>query len=352
MVRRNKLDTRLFMEENEILQPEQGEQPVHALPPKITKEELTKIAGTRKQITMRWVKAILYTILSSLLVAFAAYALITPNNFTIGGVSGIAILANVASDGKIPQSVVLFGLNAPLVALSFFFVKKRFAILSTINITFQSIWLILLENVFQDSIQIRFGNEQASKIFAAIAAGICIGTAIGLAFKVGGSTGGADILAVMIQKKITASSIAWMLFIINCIVICSSVFVFKVYDDDGLNLGLTLLPIALAAFESYIESKTNDSLTNGFQSAIEFRIITDKPEEMAAALMKELSRGVTAIPATGMYTKITHSMLLCVISRRQVATLRRIMKTVDPDSFAVMSKVSQVLGLGFYTSEL
>ena len=68
--------------------------------------------------------------------------------------------------------------------------------------------------------------------------------------------------------------------------------------------------------------------------------------------MKELSRGVTSIPATGMYTKEKHSMLLCVVSRRQVATLRRIMKSIDPDSFAVMSSVSQVLGLGFYSDEI
>ena len=73
---------------------------------------------------------------------------------------------------------------------------------------------------------------------------------------------------------------------------------------------------------------------------------------MAKALMKELSRGVTALPATGMYTRITHTMLLCVVSRRQVVTLKRIMKQVDPDSFAVMSNVSQVLGLGFYTEEI
>jgi uncharacterized membrane-anchored protein YitT (DUF2179 family) len=92
-------------------------------------------------------------------------------------------------------------------------------------------------------------------------------------------------------------------------------------------------------------------LTNGFQSAVEFRIITDKPDEMASMLMKELSRGVTSLPAKGMYTKIEHSMLVCIVSRRQVATLKRVMHEVDPDAFVVMSNVSQVLGLGFYRSE-
>ena len=92
-------------------------------------------------------------------------------------------------------------------------------------------------------------------------------------------------------------------------------------------------------------------MTNGFQSAIEFRIITDKPEEMSLALMNELSRGVTELPATGMYTKEKRSMLVCVVNRRQVNALRRIMKEIDPSAFAVMSNVSQVLGLGFFASE-
>lgn len=339
------------MKEKEILQEEET---ITALPPKITKENIDPHAGTKRQQVMRWIKCILYTLLSSLLIAFAAYALITPNEFTIGGISGISILVNVATGGKVPQSVVLFGLNLPLVILAFFFVKKRFAILTSLNIVLQSVWLFVIEQLFQDSIQITFPGGETAKIFAAIAAGICIGTSIGLAFKSGGSTGGADILAVMIQKKIAAGSIAWILFGINCVVIGASVFVFEpnLNSLSGNVLGATLLPVALSAFESYIESKTNESLTSGFQSAVEFRIITDKPEEMSRALMKELSRGVTAIPATGMYTKITHTMLLCVVSRRQVATLQRIMKSVDADSFAVTSKVSQVLGLGFYTSEL
>lgn len=323
-----------------------------ALPPKITKENINPYAGSTKAKVFVWVRAILYTIFSSLLIAFAAYALITPNNFTIGGISGIAILVNVATNGKVPQSLTLLLLNLPLLILAFFFVKKRFAVLSSMNIGLQTLWLFLIEQLFPN-FEITFPGGEAAKIFAALAAGICIGTAVALAFKVGGSTGGADILAVMIQKKFAAASIAWMIFIINCVIIASSIFVFpKPYENGVLQYGAMLLPIMMSAFESYIESRTNESITNGFQSAIEFRIITDKPEEMSAALMKELSRGVTAIPATGMYTKITHTMLLCVVSRRQVATLRRVMKSVDPDSFAVMSKVSQVLGLGFYSEEL
>lgn len=107
----------------------------------------------------------------------------------------------------------------------------------------------------------------------------------------------------------------------------------------------------MAACEQYVESKTNDAITNGFNSAIEFRVVTDKPDEMALAIISRLGRGVTSIPATGMYTRETHAMLVCVVNRRQITTFRKILKEVDPNSFAVMTQVSQVLGLGFFSSE-
>lgn len=327
------------------------------LPPKITKDNIDPDANSKKGIILMWVQAVLYTMLSSLLIAFAAKTMITPNGFTIGGASGIAILVEVVSQGKIPQSIVGLCLNAPLVVLSFFFVKKKFAILTSLNIFLQAFWLFILESFFTD-FKIIFPGKEPSRIFAAVAAGLAIGVAIALAFKVGGSTGGADILAVLIQKKVKANSIAWMLFIINCVVIVSYVIItnLTVYElpkteSGAIDYGMLLLPIVLSAFESYMESKTMETVSNGFQSAIEFRIITEKPDEMATEIMRELSRGVTAIPATGMYSKITRTMLLCVVNKRQVASLKRIMNEVDPDSFAVVSDVSQVLGLGFYADD-
>lgn len=318
-------------------------QPQNALPPKITKEDFN--TESHKAKVLAWTKSLIYVVVSSFLLSFAAYSLILPNNFTIGGVSGIGILLNVTLG--VPQSLTMLLVNAPLVAAAFFFVKKKFALLTAVHIGAQTLWLVLLENFFPD-FQILF-EQNGEKIFAAIAAGLCIGVAIALAFKAGGSTGGADVVAVMIQKKIAAGSIAWMLFAINCTVVGASFFVF--YNAQQ-SIAYNLLPIMMSAFESYIESKTNEAMTNGFQSAREFRIITDKPEEMAKAVMHELSRGVTALPATGMYTGETHTMLLCVVGKRQVVALRKIMKRVDPDSFAVMSNAAQVLGLGFYNSDV
>lgn len=327
--------------------PQASESFSSALPKKITKEDIQAENNSKRGKALYLAKTIMFLLLSSFLVSFAAYSLISPNQFTIGGISGIAILVNTITHGAVPQWTVLLGINFPLVVCSFFFVKKKFAILSTANIGLQTVWLALLEEAFPQ-FQLSFGGG-GEKIFAAIGGGLCIGTAIALALKIGGSTGGVDILAVMIQRKASASSIARVILIISTMIIVSSIFVF--YDSNA-SLAHNLLPIMMSVFEVYVESAINESITNGFHSAIEFRIITQKPEEMSIALMRELSRGVTAISTKGMYTKTDSTMLVCVVHRRQVGALQRIIKSIDPDSFAVMSGVSQVLGLGFYRSEL
>ena len=331
------------MEEKQILQDDDKTTATSTdLPKKITKENFIK--NTKQDRILGLCRTAFYLLLSSLLISIATHCLIGPNEFTVGGVAGIAIMIAYVTKGAFPQSAALLCVNLPLLILAFIVIKRKFAFLTISNILMQSLWLLLLENV--GNLQIVF--DPSMKMFAAVAGGVCIGAAVAFAFKVGGSTGGVDIVAVLIQKKFPAPSIAKMIFIVNAIVISVSFFV---YYKDGETIAVNLMPIIMVLFESYVESKTNDSLTSGFQSALEFRIITDKPEELSIALMRELSRGVTSVAATGMYTKETHAMLICVISRRQVATLRRVMKQVDPNAFAVMSNVSQVLGLGFFSSE-
>ena len=322
--------------------------PTMTLPRKLTKEDFDHTKRKRDKFLI-WLKAILYTFISAFCIAFAADTLLGPNDFTIGGATGISVLLFKAFGFS--KAITLSCINVPLVVLSFFFVKKKFAVLSALNIGAQNLFMFFFEKCID--LEIVFPGGTPSKIFAAIASGLLVGVAISLAFKVGGSTGGADILSVMIQRKIKSNSISTILFTINCIVIGSSIFVFKPEGDidTALKVGSMLMPIVLAAFEAFMEIRTYEALLNGSLSAVEFRIITDKPEEMANVIMHELSRGVTAIPATGMYTKITHTMLVCVVSKRQVTTLQRIMKTVDPDSFAITTKATQVLGLGFYRTE-
>lgn len=305
-------------------------------------KETILLGNNKKEKAWYAVKLAIILLASAFLVSFSSHALIAPNNFAIGGITGIAVILEKATDGRIPQSVSVLTINLPLLVAAYFFVRRKFAVLTILHVLMQSAWLVVMERTGFPT----FVFEE--KIFAAITGGIGIGVAYVLAFRVGGSTGGADIIAVMIQKKCPAPSIAWMMFIVNCVIIASSFFVYKDLADDTTG---KILPLIMAVCELYVESKINDSITNGFQSAIEFRVITDKPDEMAEAIMSRLSRGVTAIAAKGMYTGKEHSMVHCVIHRRQVAAFKNVLKDVDPASFAVMSPVSQVLGSGFSSGE-
>ena len=285
-----------------------------------------------------WFKTIVAMLASSFLIAFAAQCLLTPNHFATGGATGIAVILNKAFGISLSKTV--FCINAPLIIISFFVVNKRFAFLTLGNVGTQTLWLYMMEKAKFP--QLIFEE----RIFAAIFAGILMGTGIFLALKTGGSSGGMDIVAVIVQKKISANSIAWVLFVLNCVVIASSYFVYKDLADTA---GGKILPLVMAVCEQYVESKVYDTIVNGMQSAIEFRVVTDKPEEVAALLFSRLERGVTSITVKGMYTQAEHSLLICVVSRRQVNAFKRLVKTADPDSFVVMSKVSQVLGYGFYS---
>lgn len=290
------------------------------------------------------IKTCLLVLLSSLLLAVAVHCLIAPNDFTMGGVSGIAILLEDITDGVAQKSTVVFFINLPMLLLAFFGVKKKFALLTVGNSLLQSLWLFIFEQVHMPKVEF---PDAGTKIFAAVAGGVCIGAAVALALKAGGCTGGLDILAVIIKRKTSANSVATLIATFNAVIICASFFVYNV--DESFAIRLT--PILLALCQIYVEKKTNDSVMNGFQSAVEFRVITDKPEEMSLALMNELSRGVTTFTVTGMFMKENHTMLVCVVSNNQINAFKRIIKRIDPESFAVLSSVSQVVGLGFYQNE-
>lgn len=306
------------------------------LPPKRTKASYITFANATKCQKAYFIgKTVVLLLLSAMLISFSSYFIIAPNKFVTGGVAGLAIITEAAFGWK--KSIMTIALNLPLILIAFFFVKKKFALLTLCNVIIQSIILTILE---KNNAPVIVFDEQ---IFAALAGGIGIGSAVAIAFKFGGSTGGMDIVAVVVQKKIHATSIAWIIFFLNCVIILVSAFVFK----SGNSLQAFSIPIIKAATEQFVESKINDSITNGFQSALEFRVITDKPNEMAKTLIKRLGRGVTATPVVGMYTRESHSMISCVINRRQVASFRNILKEVDPDAFAIMSPVTQVVGLGF-----
>ena len=151
--------------------------------------------------------------------------------------------------------------------------------------------------------------------------------------KLGGSRGGTDILAAIIQRRYSATNIAWFIFVLDGIVVLASVFV---YPNP-------IVPIMLALIEIYVESKVTEVILQGFQSALKFEIVTKDPEGLSRDIMENLARGVTMLPAKGMYTGSDSALLICVVRKRQMTQFREILKRHE-GTFAYVSGANEEIG--------
>ena len=125
----------------------------------------------------------------------------------------------------------------------------------------------------------------------------------------------------------------------DAIVVVASIFVY----NQGAPFTAKLDPVLLALVSLYVTSKMSDLILQGFKVAYKFEIITTSPEEIAQEIMDKLHHGVTKISAEGMYTREGKSMLVCIIRKRQIAELQRIVRQY-PGAFAYFTPVSEVYG--------
>ena len=157
-------------------------------------------------------------LLSGVLRAISVHCFIIPNNFAPGGVTGIATMLQKATGWN--SGIFMFAINLPLLVGAFFLINKRFAITTFIGILLQSGFLMLLEYW-------KMPQYADSAILAAIAGGVVGGAGIGLMLKIGGSSGGTDVIATFIYKHFSFTNVSWFIFIIDSVVVFVSFFVYN-----------------------------------------------------------------------------------------------------------------------------
>lgn len=267
-------------------------------------------------------------ILGALLYALGVNIFISPNGFIAGGAWGIALMIEHVSG--FPAGIMLLIINAPLLVLSVIFLGWKFTIYTFLFIGVQSGLSTVISAVPT------FPKFTDDAFLGAIAGGVMMGAGLALCLKVGGSTGGTDIVSVIIQKKNTAVNVPWIIFMINAIIIGVSFFVY-----GGLK------PVILSIIMEFVVSKVSDVILNGFSSAIRFEIVTSYGREMQDAIVNRLGRGATVIEARGAYTDDPKTILVCLIHKRQISAFNKMLHDVDPQAFAYISAVSSVKGKGF-----
>lgn len=287
-------------------------------------------------------------LLSGFVRAIGIYVFVTPNHFAPGGINGIAVMLEYITGqagSRINSGYFMLLFNTPLFFVGYFLLGKREAIVATASMLLTSGLVIVFDYIPGFPVFTPQAVEPiAYGIVAALAGGILLGVALAVLLRSCNTAGGTSIIASVIHKKWRHLSISWMTFAFDATVVVGSFFVyFKWGQPFAENFAVNLMPVLLALVSLYVTSKTSDIIIHGFQTAYKFEIITDRPEEVAAEIMEHTHHGVTLMHATGMYSHTDKCMLVCIIRKRNIAELQRIIKRY-PGTFAYFSQASEVYG--------
>lgn len=264
------------------------------------------------------------------LVAITLNVFLKPNGFVLGGVTGLGIILE-----SIFQTT--FGINFPvwlsniLINLPLFLIAYRLfgfkflgdTIFATFFISFALAvtgWLpTFTEDIF----------------LAAIFGAVLDGVGLGIIIKSRCSTGGSDLLAIIINKFLKHVEISKLLLCIDGTIISIGVIVFGVR------------PTLYAIMSSFILTKVIGIVIDGFDFAKAVFIISDKYDEIGHSILNIIDRGATSLDAKGMYTQNKKNVIFCIVKQKQIPELKEMVANIDESAFVVIANVSEVIGTGF-----
>lgn len=261
--------------------------------------------------------------LGSLLAAFGFSALAEPQGFVAGGVYGLGLWTFYLS-GKGSPAWWYFLFNLPIFLAAWFLVSRRFFVLSLFGMA-----ALTLAAEF-----IRIRPPISDPMLAAAAAGLCIGAGVGVTFRALGSTGGVDIIAIILHQRwnIPVGKVG---FYFNVLVFLLS---FASVKTD-----LVLYSIVL----NLVASVTTDRVMGMFNQRKAVLVVSDKPEAIADAVLNRLDRGATYLAGRGAYSGAKRELVLTVVDNYQLKQLEKIIFEIDPNAFTVEIDTFNVLGEGF-----
>ena len=250
-----------------------------------------------------------------------------PMGIAPGGISGIAVIISYVFDGIIPVGILTFALNLPLFIVGYKYIGRNFIYKSVIGTALFSFMLDLTSS---------FGSilKGDNKLLYALWGGAAIGCGFGMIFRGGASTGGTDIIARLMQKKINMMTIGKAVLWLDFVFLAVVAFVYKSIEA-ALYTGVAV----------FVASKVVDAVEAGINYAKEITVFTEKPEEMAEEIISRLGRGVSVIEAKGMYSKQKKYLVVCVVYNRQVTEIRKIINKYDSSAFVIIKEVRETMGL-------
>ena len=280
-----------------------------------------------------WLAYVMITFLAAA-DALTSIILIYPNDFAPVGIQGFtAMIQHLLG---ISVGYIYIFVNAPMLIIAFFALNRGYSFKNLSYIVSFSVMTVVFQEIISrfDLGFMEYRAETPEQAFIAAAGyGILFGVIYPITVWLGGSTGGTDILAALINHFKPAFNTVWVLFSINAGVAVMSYFVYGRYA----------LPVILSILCSLISGFISDYMLKGASSALKFEIVTNQPNELAEEIMNELDHGCTQVPAKGMYSGVESYMLICIISKKQRVEMEKIISKYDA-SFGFCTPIKSTYG--------
>lgn len=292
-----------------------------------------------KIFSSKWFKAYALIIAGSFILAAGFVFFINPYNIVPGGVYGIGIVVHHLTAGIFPFwptgiPIGLFGLvlNIPLTIVGIKILGPRFGVKTVVGFVLTSVFMDLLTMVVGETDPLNLSGE----IFmSSIFGGVLIGFGLGLIFKSKATSGGSDIVAMIIGKY-TGLPLGQLMIYVDSVIVLFGLFVFQDWK----------IPM-YSWIVIFVTGKVIDITMQGMAYDKSLFIISKEFELIRNKIINDLERGGTYIPGKGMFNDAEKTIIFTVLNRRELAILQEYIHQVDPDAFVTVTDVNEILGEGF-----
>lgn len=290
----------------------------------------TKFAISKRLFSKGNMKDFMFIVFGILSYAVGYTAFILPERVVMGGVSGLSALIYYATN--IPAGISIFVLNITLLIIAFSALTKQFVVRTIIGVILLSMFIGALQPFFQAYPIITAGED---KFMHVLIGGMLGGAGLGIVFSHNGSTGGTDIITVLLTKHFNLSFGRAMQFI-DCTIIGSSYLLFHSMETIVYGIVFTL-----------VASYVCDFVVNGSRQTVQFLIISKHYKEIADTINRRVNRGVTVIEGKGWYSKENVEMLVVLSRKYESQDIFAVIKQIDPQAVVSQTFCHGVFGEGF-----
>lgn len=267
-----------------------------------------------------------------LVISVAWTAFLLPHQISGSGVSGIAAIVFYATG--IPMGYTYFAINVVLILIALKILGTGFGIKTIFGVVLSAIMLTVLQPLIPAAVV-------QEKFMSAIIGGMLCGTGLGIIFTRGGSTGGTDIIAMVVTKYRNTSP--GRVILLCDVFIISSSYVILTNLESAQRIETMVYGFVTMAIQAY----TLDAILSGNRQSVQILIFSRHYERIADQITTTMRRGVTVIDGTGWYTKEPQKVIITLVRKQEASDLYRIIKSIDDKAFITVANVMGVFGKGF-----